>query len=124
MKKKIKKDLIPELSKEAQNQYNQNFIDRTHTTRNEKLLTYNESLFLFSLVSSILLLFNFILVIIMRFTTIKLDFIELDQITNIINVIIFASVFGILLGFSLYLLYVSSKNLCSLIPRVLPIIYF
>ncbi len=124
LERKIKKDLIPELSKEAQNQYNQNFIDRTHTTRNEKLLTYNESLFLFSLVSSILLLLNFILVIVMRFTTIKLDFIELDQITNLTNVIIFASLFGILLGFSIYLLYASSKNLCSLIPRVLPIIYF
>ncbi len=124
LERKIKRELIPELSKEAQNQYSQNFIDRSHTTRNEKLLTYNESLFLFSLVSSSLLLFNFILVIIMSFASIKLDFIELDQISNLINVIIFASVFGILLGFSIYLLYVSSRNLCSLIPRVLPIIYF
>ncbi len=124
LERKIKHDLIPDLTKEAQSQYSQNFIDRSHTTRNEKLLTYNESLFLFSFVSSSLLLLNFILVIIMRFTIIKLDFIELDQISNLTNVIIFASVFGILLGFSLYLLYASSRNLCSLIPRVLPIIYF
>ncbi|MBY9001467.1 MAG: hypothetical protein KGD64_11155, partial [Candidatus Heimdallarchaeota archaeon] len=124
LEQKIKNILIPELSKEAQNQYTQNFIDRSHTTRNEKLLTYNESLFLFSLISSALLLLNLTLVIILRFTSIELDFIVLDQLTNIANVIIFASIFGVLLLSSLYLMYANSKNLCSLIPKVLPIIYY
>ena len=124
LERKIKNSLIPELSKEAQNQYSQNFIDRSHTTRNEKLLTYNESLFLFSLVSSALLFLNLILVIILSFTSIELDFITLDQLTNAVNVTIFASIFGLLLLSSLYLLYATSKSLCSLIPRVLPIIYY
>ena len=124
LEKKIKHNLIPELVKEARSQYGQNFIDREHTTRNEKLITYNESLFLFSIVSAFQFLLNFVLVIILSFTSIVLDFIELDAITNSTNVIIFASIFAILLAFSLYLSFASSRNLCSLIPKVLPIIYY
>ncbi|MFW9853166.1 MAG: hypothetical protein ACFFDS_09495 [Candidatus Thorarchaeota archaeon] len=124
LEKKIKSKLIPELVSEARKQYDQNFIDRCHTTRNERLLTYNETLYLFSIVTSGLLLVNLILVIYLSFNSIKLDFIELDQITNNINVIIFALIFSILLIFGIFLILSSTRNLCKIIPRVLPIIFY
>lgn len=121
---KITKELIPKITSEAKKQYSQNFVDRNHTTRNERLLTYNESLYLFSLVSSAILLINLILVLILRWTSIQLDFIVIDQIVNNVNVAIFFIIFGILLLCSLYLSMSSSKRLCSLIPKILSIIYY
>lgn len=121
---KIKKRLIPEILKEAESQYNQNFIDRCHTTRNERLLTYNESLFLFSFVTAILLFINLILIIILSQRSIKLDFFELDKIDRATNVIVFAIVFAVLLLCSIYLLFISARQLCKIVPKVLPIIYY
>lgn len=124
LKNKIETKVIPDLVKEARKQYSQNFIDRSHSSRNQRLLTYNESLFLFSGVTSALLFMNLILVIILRGTSIKLDFIELDQITNSVNVLIFSLIFGLLLFFGLFIFFTSSRTLCRLIPRIVPIIYY
>ena len=124
LQSKITKELIPKITEEARKQYSQNFVDRCHTSRNERLLTYNESLYLFSIVTSALLIINIILVIILRWTSIRLDFIIIDQIENTINIIIFICVFGVLLLCSIYLSISSSRRLCSLIPNVLPIIYY
>ncbi|MCG3215863.1 MAG: hypothetical protein KAS63_04070 [Candidatus Heimdallarchaeota archaeon] len=121
---KIQKRLIPEILKDAEKQYNQNFVDRSHTTRNERLLTYNESLFLFSFVTSILSLINLILIIILSQRSIIFDFFVLDKLDSIVNVIVFASIFGALLLSSIYLFFISARQLCRIIPRVLPIIYY
>jgi len=121
---RIKTKLIPEITKEAENQYAQNFVDRSHTTRNERLLTYNESLYLFSLVSSAILAINLILIVILRWTSIELDFVTLDQIVNNTNIIIFSCIFAFLMAFSIFLSISSSKKMCELIPQVLPIIYY
>ncbi|NPD87455.1 MAG: hypothetical protein HGN29_01945 [Asgard group archaeon] len=121
---KIKKELIPKITEEAKKQYSQNFVDRCHTTRNERLLTYNESLYLFSIVSSAILFINLILVFVLRWTSIKLDFIVIDQIENNVNIVIFICIFSILLLCSLYLSISSSRRLCGLIPNVLSVIYY
>ncbi|MCG3225433.1 MAG: hypothetical protein H7645_00825 [Candidatus Heimdallarchaeota archaeon] len=121
---KIKKELIPKITEEAKKQYSQNFVDRSHTTGNERLLTYNESLYLFSIVSSAILFINLILVFVLRWTSIKLDFIIIDQIENNVNIVIFICVFGILLLCGVYLSISSSRRLCGLIPKVLSIIYY
>ncbi|MHA1668554.1 MAG: hypothetical protein ACTSUR_07845 [Candidatus Heimdallarchaeaceae archaeon] len=124
LESKIKDKLVPKIVKEAARKYNQNYISRMHTTKNERLLTYNESLFLFSLVSSFLFLFNTILIIVLIFIKIKFDFIEIDKIETKLNAYVFGFIFLVLLFFSLYLLYSSSRNLSMLIPLVLPIIYY
>ncbi len=124
LKNKIESKVIPDLLKEARKQYSQNFVDRGSNNRNERLLTYNEALFLFSGVTSLLLFMNLILVLILQGTSIKFDFIELDQISNSVNVLIFALVFGILLFCGIFLFFTSSRTLCKLIPRIVPIIYY
>ncbi len=124
IKLKIKNKLIPNLLKESENLYGEQFIDRNHTSTNERLLTYHETLFLFSGVSSLVLLLNLVLIIILNKTSIILDFIELDQITNSTNIVVFALIFGVLLVIALYLFIVSSRKICNLIPQILPIIYY
>jgi hypothetical protein len=124
LKNKIETRVIPDLLTEARKQYSQNFVDRGNRTRNERLLTYNEALFLFSGVTSLLLFMNLILVLILQGTSIKLDFIELDQISNSTNVLIFALVFGVLLFCGIFLFFTSSRTLCRLIPRIVPIVYY
>ncbi|MCK4845215.1 MAG: hypothetical protein KAS95_06060, partial [Candidatus Heimdallarchaeota archaeon] len=121
---KIKNKLIPNLLIESENLYGEQFIDRSHTTSNERLLTYHETLFLFSGVSSLVLLLDLVLIIILSKTSIILDFIELDQITNSTNIVVFALIFGVLLIVSLYLFIISSRKICHLIPQILPIIYY
>lgn len=120
----IKQAFIPKHLKEAQGLYRENFIDRRHATSKERLLTYYEALYLFALISTVVLLFDFVLVLILHKTSINLDFIYIDQITNPVNVAIFAGVFAILTIFSLILLIHASKNLCKLVPKLLPIIYY
>ncbi|MHA1685990.1 MAG: hypothetical protein ACTSYD_06210 [Candidatus Heimdallarchaeaceae archaeon] len=120
----IKNIFIPQHLKEAQKLYRDNFIDRRHDTAHERLLTYYEALYLFALMSTIILAFDFILVLILHTTSIRLDFIYLDQIVNPVNVIIFASIFALLFVFAFVLLLHAGKELSLLIPKIVPIIYF
>ncbi len=124
LKQRIEETLIPSVIEEAKKEYAVKYIDGSQKSRKERMVVYNEILFLFSLISSILLFLNFILVLIVHKTSISLDFIYIDQISNIVNVIIFSIIFVILFIFTLFLLISSIKKLRYLIPATVPIIFY
>jgi uncharacterized protein YutE (UPF0331/DUF86 family) len=120
----IEEKLIPNLVKNAQSVYIDSYISRTNKTQKDNLLSSFETLFLFSIIWSILSLADFIGVIILHYTPIKLDFMELDQISNPVNVAVFAIIFLALTAISDIVAYYSLNRLRKLILETLPVVVF
>lgn len=120
----IEKQLIPQLIERVRGLYIDSYISRSIQSRRDKLLTSFETLFLFSSMWGSLSLTNMIGVIVLHFTPIQLDFVVLDQITNPVNVIIFAVVFLLFAGISDYIAFYSVSRLRDLILESLPVVIY
>ncbi|NHK31285.1 MAG: hypothetical protein FK730_08030 [Asgard group archaeon] len=118
----IENQLVPQLATQVRELYIDSFISRSKNNTKNNLLSNFETLFLFSSIWSILSLFDFIGIIVLHFKPIVLDFIVIDQITNEINVIIFALIFGTLTILSDILAYYSIGRLRKLMLDTLPIV--
>jgi len=118
----IDKQLIPPLVKRARELYIDSYISRTRVNSKNNLLSSFETLFLFSTIWSILSLADLIGIIYLHFRPIVLDFLFLDKIDNIVNVIIFTLLFAVLTLLSDLLAVYSIKRLRKLILETLPIV--
>ncbi|MHA1212319.1 MAG: hypothetical protein ACTSSH_07645, partial [Candidatus Heimdallarchaeota archaeon] len=118
----IENQLIPQLTKKVRGLYIDSFVSRSKDNKKTNLLSSFETLFLFSIIWSILSLANLIGVVVLHFRPISLDFITIDQIDNPVNVIIFALVFGVLTILSDILAYYSLSRLRKLMLETLPIV--
>ncbi|MHA1212289.1 MAG: hypothetical protein ACTSSH_07495, partial [Candidatus Heimdallarchaeota archaeon] len=118
----IENQLVPQLTKKVRGLYIDSFVSRSKDNKKTNLLSSFETLFLFSIIWSILSLANLIGVVVLHFRPISLDFITIDQIDNPVNVIIFALIFGILTILSDILAYYSLSRLRKLMLETLPIV--
>ncbi len=124
IREEINEKLIPRLVKDVKGLYIDSYISRSRSDKKNNLLSSFESLFLFSILWSILSLADFIGVIILHYTPIALDFVYIDQITNGINVVIFALIFGSLTILSDLLAFYSLGRLRHLMLETLPIVIY
>ncbi|NHJ48270.1 MAG: hypothetical protein FK733_10830 [Asgard group archaeon] len=118
----IETKLIPQLVIKVRELYIDSYVSRIRRNSKNNLLSSFETLFLFSIIWSILSLADFIGIIVLHFRPIVLDFIVIDQITNATNVIIFALLFGSLTLLSDILALYSIGRLRKLILETLPIV--
>ena len=123
LRSKIRMELIPDVVTNAYSLYRESYINRQHRSRYDRLLTYYESLFLFGFVSATLVLADLLALAVLSKTSITLDFLTLDQISNPMNIAIIGSLLLLSLGVSTYLSYYTSTHIRTLIPRTVPIIY-
>lgn len=122
IRQSIENQLVPQLVIQVRELYIDSFVSRSKNSTKNNLLSNFETLFLFSTIWSVLSLFDFIGIIVLHFKPIVLDFIVIDQITNEINVIIFALIFGTLTILSDILAYYSIGRLRKLMLETLPIV--
>ncbi len=118
----IEKELVPPLVARVRELYIDSYISRSQVNRKNNLLSSFETLFLFSIIWSILSLADLIGIIYLHFRPIVLDFLVLDKIDNIVNVIIFTILFTILTFLSDFLAFYSIGRLRKLILETLPIV--
>ncbi len=124
IREEINGKLIPQLVNDVKGLYIDSYISRSRSDKKNNLLSSFETLFLFSILWSILSLVDFIGIIILHYTPISLDFIYIDQITNSINVAIFALLFGSLTILSDLLAIYALNRLRQLMLETLPIVIF
>ena len=122
IRQEINEKLVPELVGEVRGLYIDSYINRSQDNKKNGLLTSFETLFLFSLIWSMFSLADFVGVIILHYTPIALDFIYIDQISNPINVIIFALLFITLTILSDILAFYSLDRSRQLLLETLPIV--
>ncbi len=124
IREEINDKLIPQLVDDVKGLYIDSYISRSRSDKKNNLLSSFETLFLFSILWSIFSLADFIGVIILHYTPISLDFVYIDQITNSINVTIFALIFGSLTLLSDLLAIYAIGRLRKLMLETLPIVIF
>ncbi|MFW9924417.1 MAG: hypothetical protein ACFFDW_14130 [Candidatus Thorarchaeota archaeon] len=122
LREAITTNLIPQLVASVRGLYIDSYVSRSRNSKKDNLLSSFETLFLFSTIWSIFSLSDFVGVIILHFTPITLDFLVVDQITNPINVIIFATIFAVMTFLSDVLAFYSIGRLRKLILETLPIV--
>ncbi len=110
----IKGNLIPSLVRRFRRNYVENFFYRGQS-RIYLDLTWKEALLLFSLGFGTFNLLNFFVTIYLHFNSLDLDFFYIDQIVNLTNVIILATIFILMVLLSFFLLTYSKKHITTLI---------
>lgn len=124
IREEINDKLIPQLVNDVKGLYIDSYISRSRSDRKNNLLSSFETLFLFAIFWSVFSLVDFIGIIVLHYTPIVLDFIYIDQITNSINVIIFAFIFGSLTILSDLVAFYALGRLRQLMLETLPIVIF
>ncbi|MBD3192338.1 MAG: hypothetical protein GF308_16995 [Candidatus Heimdallarchaeota archaeon] len=124
VRKAIEEQLIPQLLERVRGLYIDSYISRSIQSRRDKLLTSFETLFLFSSTWGLLSVINLFGVVVLHFTPIRLDFVVLDQITNPVNVTLFAIVFFLFAFISDFIAIYSISRLRDLILESLPVVIY
>lgn len=124
IREEIAKKLIPQLVNDVQGLYIDSYISRSRSDKKSNLLSSFETLFLFSIIWSVFSLADFIGILLLHFTSITLDFIYIDPITEDIYVILFALIFGLLTILSDLLALYALGRLRQLMLETLPIVIF
>jgi hypothetical protein len=114
----IKTDLLPELKKVFRRGYIDPYFTRDDNIPNERMCSFRETLLLFSISFGIINILNFITIIYLHYSSIDLDFLYIDQIINIQNVIVFGFVFLSFILASGFLFFHSRKIVANLINRL------
>ena len=119
----VEKKLVPKTLEKSRKQYVESYFTRNYSNRAESLITYYESIFLFSGVSFILNMINIGGLTYLHYNSINLDFMTIDRITNTVNVTVFLILFLSLSLISLVIFRHSSKQICSLFPQIIPVLF-
>ncbi len=117
LQKNIQNELLPKLRMLFRRGYIDSYFTRDDTISDEKMLTFREALFLFSICYGLINIINVGTIIYLHFDSIDLDFLYIDQIINPINVAFFGTLFSTLVILSLILFFHSRKNLATLICK-------
>lgn len=115
LKINIQNELLPSLKSVFRRGYIDSYFTRDESIANERMLTFKEAIFLFSIIYSTINFINFFTIIYLHFYSIDLDFLYIDQIVNPLNVIYFSILFGTFTFFALFLFYHTKRNLVTLI---------
>ncbi|MHA1967637.1 MAG: hypothetical protein ACW964_07540 [Candidatus Hodarchaeales archaeon] len=115
LKLNIQNELMPSLKSVFRRGYIDSYFTRDESIANERMLTFKEAIFLFSILYTIMNLINFFTIIYLHFYSIDLDFLYIDQIVNPLNVIYFGILFGTFTLLSIFLFDHTKKNLITLI---------
>ena len=117
LKQNIQKELLPQLKIVFRRGYIDSYFIRDETIHDEEMLTFRETLFLFSICYGLINLVNLGTIIYLHFSSIDLDFLYIDQIINPLNVAFFGILFTSFVFLSLILFFHSRKNLAVLIGK-------
>lgn len=117
LRKNIHNELLPKLKVVFRRGYIDSYFTRDETIADEKLLSFRETLFLFSITYGLINLANLGTIIYLHFDSIDLDFLYIDQIINLLNVAFFGTLFAIFVFLSLFLFLHSRRNLAVLIGK-------
>ncbi len=115
LRKNIQEELLPELKAVFRRGYIDSYFTRDDSIANERMLTFKEAIFLFSISYGVINFINFLTIIYLHFYSIDLDFLYIDQIVNPLNVLYFGILFGTFTLFSAFVFSHSKKNLVTLI---------
>lgn len=115
LRENIQTELLPKLKTLFRRGYIDSYFTRDDSIANERMLTFKETIFLFSFSYGIINFVNLLTVFYLHFYSIDLDFLYIDQITNQLNVIYFGIVFGTFVLLSAVLFLHTKKNLVTLI---------
>ena len=115
--------LIPVLKREFKREYTDTYFTR-EPGKEQDVLTYHETMFLLTGLLFLINTMNTVGVILLHFGDLTLDFFYIDQISNPVNVLIFASLFASLSIVSLVLVRYSLRKIRHTIPRALPRVVF
>lgn len=117
LQRNIHNELLPRLKTLFRRWYIDSYFTRDETIPDEKILTFRETLFLFSICYGLMNIINLGTIIYLHFNSIDLDFFYIDQIINPLNVVFFGILFGLFVIFSLILFFHSRNNLSTLICK-------
>ncbi|MFX1282503.1 MAG: hypothetical protein ACFFB5_02570 [Promethearchaeota archaeon] len=117
LQRNIHIELLPRLKTLFRRGYIDSYFTRDETIPDEKMLTFRETLFLFSICYGLMNIINLGTIIYLHFNSINLDFLYIDQIINPLNVAFFGILFALFVIFSLILGFHSRKNLATLICK-------
>ncbi|MFX0014739.1 MAG: hypothetical protein ACFFB2_00935 [Promethearchaeota archaeon] len=110
-------ELIPKLRVLFRRGYIDSYFTRDEAIPDEKMLTFRETLLLFSICYGLINVINLGTIIYLHFNSIDLDFLYIDQIINPLNVVFFGTLFSTFVLLSLILFFHSRKNLATLICK-------
>ncbi|MHA1912019.1 MAG: hypothetical protein ACTSYA_10010 [Candidatus Kariarchaeaceae archaeon] len=119
----VERKLVPKTLEKSRKQYVESYFTRNYNNRAESLITYYESIFLFSGASFILNMFNIGGLMYLHYNSINLDFMTIDKITNTVNVTVFLMLFLFLSFISIVIFRHSSKQICLLFPQIIPVLF-
>lgn len=117
LRKNIHSELLPKLKNVFRRGYIDSYFTRDETIADEKMLSFRETLFLFSITYGLINLINLGTIIYLHFNSIDLDFLYIDRIINPLNVAFFGILFIIFFVLSVFLFLHSRKNLAVLIGK-------
>ena len=118
LRKNINSTLLPELKNVFRRGYIDPYFARNDKIPDERMCSFRESLLLFSISFGLINVLNFFAIIYLHFSSIDLDFLYIDQIVNLQNVIFFGAVFLSFIIVSGFLFFHSRRIVTNLINRL------
>jgi len=110
--------LLPELKNVFRRGYIDPYFNRDDSIPNERMCSFRETLLLFSISFGLVNVLNFITIIYLHYSSVDLDFLYIDQIVNIQNVVFFGFLFLSFILVSVFLFLHSRKIVTNLINRL------
>ncbi len=110
--------LLPELKNVFRRGYIDPYFTRDDNIPNERMCSFRETLLLFSMSFGILNILNFVTILFLQYSSIDLDFLYIDQIVNIQNILFFGFLFLSFILVSAFLFLHSRKSVTNLINRL------
>lgn len=114
----IRKILLPELKLVYERGYFDSYFTRNEALPNERMCSFRETLLLFSVSFGFVNIVNFFTIIYLHYSSISLDFLYIDQIVNLQNVLFFTTFFFIFVVMSIFLFLSSRKAVVSRIDQI------
>jgi ABC-type multidrug transport system fused ATPase/permease subunit len=118
LRQNIRSILLPQLKNVYRRGYIDPYFARNDTIANERLCSFRETLFLFSISFGLINLLNTATIAYLHFSSIDLDFLYIDQIVNLQNVLFFGSLFLSFVLVSGFLFFHSQRIVTSLINQL------
>ena len=118
LRQNIKKLLLPDLIVVFRRGYIDSYFTRNDSIANERMTSFRETLLLFSMTFGLINIINFFTILYLHYSSIKLDFLIIDRIVNLQNIIFFSILFLSFVIVSSFLFLHSRKNVTNLINQI------
>lgn len=117
LKTNIVNDLMPQLIAVYRRQYIDSYFVREQNSTLDRMLSFRESMFLLSITFGFTNFINSLTILYLYIGSIDLDFLNIDQIVNPVNIIFFFTVFFSFFCLSIFLFGYNKRHLCLLISQ-------